>query len=67
MGKKKVVFGIDDKPALPVAILAGAQHVRSFIAGSITAVTNSTIVAIRLHLLIDKRRRMFSASLSYIH
>ena len=27
MGKKKVVFGIDDKPALPVAILAGAQHV----------------------------------------
>lgn len=27
MGKKKVIFGIDDKPALPVAILAGAQHV----------------------------------------
>ena len=27
MGKKKVVFGIDDKLALPVAILAGAQHV----------------------------------------
>jgi uracil-xanthine permease len=27
MGKKKVIFGIDDKPQLPVAILAGAQHV----------------------------------------
>jgi uracil-xanthine permease len=27
MGKKKVIFGIDDKPELPVAILAGAQHV----------------------------------------
>ena len=27
MGKKKVLFGIDEKPALPVAILAGAQHV----------------------------------------
>jgi uracil-xanthine permease len=27
MGHKKVLFGIDDKPALPVAILAGAQHV----------------------------------------
>lgn len=27
MGKKKIIFGIDDKPALPIAILAGAQHV----------------------------------------
>ncbi|MDR3280195.1 MAG: purine/pyrimidine permease [Synergistaceae bacterium] len=27
MGRKKVLFGIDDKPKLPVAILAGAQHV----------------------------------------
>jgi uracil-xanthine permease len=27
MGRKKVIFGIEDKPALPVAILAGAQHV----------------------------------------
>ena len=27
MGKKKVILGIDDKPELPVAILAGAQHV----------------------------------------
>ncbi|EGP66061.1 hypothetical protein HMPREF9182_0871 [Streptococcus sp. oral taxon 056 str. F0418] len=36
------------------------------IAGSITAVTNSTIVAIRLHLLTDKRRRIFSASFFHI-
>ena len=27
MGRKKVVFGIEDKPALPIAIMAGAQHV----------------------------------------
>jgi len=27
MAKRKVVFGIEDKPALPIAILAGAQHV----------------------------------------
>jgi uracil-xanthine permease len=27
MGAKKVLFGIDDKPELPVAVLAGAQHV----------------------------------------
>ncbi|MDR1885438.1 MAG: purine/pyrimidine permease [Synergistaceae bacterium] len=27
MSKKKILFGIDDKPSLPVAILAGAQHV----------------------------------------
>jgi uracil-xanthine permease len=27
MGKKKLVYGIEDKPRLPVAILAGAQHV----------------------------------------
>ena len=27
MGRKKVIFGIDDKPALPIAIMAGAQHV----------------------------------------
>ncbi|MDR1943470.1 MAG: purine/pyrimidine permease, partial [Synergistaceae bacterium] len=27
MGKKKVIFGIEDRPELPVAILAGAQHV----------------------------------------
>ena len=27
MGKKKVIYGINDRPALPVAILAGAQHV----------------------------------------
>ena len=27
MGKKKVVYGIEDRPILPVAILAGAQHV----------------------------------------
>ena len=27
MGRKKVIFGIDDNPALPIAIMAGAQHV----------------------------------------
>ena len=27
MAKKKILFGIDDKPALPFAILGGAQHV----------------------------------------
>lgn len=27
MARKKVLFGIDDKPALPIAIMAGAQHV----------------------------------------
>ena len=34
-------------------------------AGKTTSFTNSTIVAIRLHLLTDKRRRYFLASLSY--
>jgi uracil-xanthine permease len=27
MGVKKLIFGIEDRPVLPVAILAGAQHV----------------------------------------
>lgn len=27
MGKKKLVYGIDDRPPLPILILAGAQHV----------------------------------------
>ena len=27
MAKKKVLFGIEDKPALPLAIMGGAQHV----------------------------------------
>ena len=35
-------------------------------AGSISSVTNSTIVAIGQHLLMSKRRRYFSASLSHI-
>jgi len=34
-------------------------------AGAMTSLTNSTIVAIRLHLLTDKRRRYFLASLLY--
>ena len=27
MARKKVIFGIEDRPALPIAIVAGAQHV----------------------------------------